>query len=153
MEIPYLPWRSSWKHSKAIQFLNLIGPAVFTTLRIYVLSGKNRILGGVALVLSMAPFLINASTAYQQPPINLPAPLNCAATNTASRSLIIGGKLQAGSAELPEYLGVIGGSIRSSHDNAEDLQSLEFAPPQEEEHQPELEGEIQEIRRDGGFVA
>lgn len=32
---------------------------MFTTLRIYALSGKNRILGGVALVLSLVPFVIN----------------------------------------------------------------------------------------------
>lgn len=37
---------------------------VFTTLRIYALSRKNRILGGVALVVSMAPFLINAVSPY-----------------------------------------------------------------------------------------
>lgn len=64
-----------------------------------------------------------------------------------------GGELHAGSPELPEYLGIIGGSIRSFHGDEDDLQSLEFAPPQEEEHQPELEGEIQEIRKDGGFMA
>lgn len=58
-----------------------------------------------------------------------------------------GGLARAGSPELPGFLGVIGGSIRSFPD--EDLQSLEFASPQEENHQSEPEGEIQEIRRDG----
>ncbi|KAL1937251.1 hypothetical protein VTO73DRAFT_13920 [Trametes versicolor] len=235
--------------TNVLVILNLIGPAMFTTLRIYALSRKNRILGGVALVLSMAPFLINASTAYTQPPINLPAPLNCTATSMTSRSLNIGpelhtdlygfvcftgivyfwfecsilvsmnvvdfvlvilsiavapgsassyildfidpissilnsrflltlhetntqlegaadvsisslslntgsgGEPQAGSPELPEYLSVIGGSIRSFHDDEDDLQSLEFAPLQAEEHQPEPEREIQEIRRDGVFMA
>lgn len=33
---------------------------MFTTLRIYALSGQNKILGGVALVLSLVPFVINA---------------------------------------------------------------------------------------------
>lgn len=33
---------------------------MFTTLRIYALSRKNKILGGVALVLGMAPFVVNA---------------------------------------------------------------------------------------------
>ncbi|EIW56788.1 uncharacterized protein TRAVEDRAFT_49609 [Trametes versicolor FP-101664 SS1] len=70
--------------------LNLIGPAMFTTLRIYALSRQNKVLVGVVLVLSMAPFVINASTAYQNPPINLPAPLGCTLIDTASRSLIIG---------------------------------------------------------------
>ncbi|KAL1937965.1 hypothetical protein VTO73DRAFT_12715 [Trametes versicolor] len=40
--------------------LNLIGPAMFTTLRIYALSRQNKVLVGVVLVLSMAPFVINA---------------------------------------------------------------------------------------------
>ncbi|OJT15919.1 hypothetical protein TRAPUB_14141 [Trametes pubescens] len=70
--------------------LNLVGPAMFTTLRIYALSKKNRLLGGVALVLSMVPFFINTSAAYQSVPINLPAPLNCQSYSTASTSLDIG---------------------------------------------------------------
>lgn len=60
---------------------------------------------------------------------------------------------RAGSPELPEYLGVLGGPIRSFHNDDEDLQSLAFAPPHEEEHETELEGEIQEIGRDGGNTA
>lgn len=32
---------------------------MFTALRIYAVSRKNRVLGGVALMLSMAPFVIN----------------------------------------------------------------------------------------------
>ncbi|OJT04204.1 hypothetical protein TRAPUB_5112 [Trametes pubescens] len=56
--------------------------------------------------------------------------------------------------ELPEFLGIIGGSIHSFHWDDEDLGSLEFAPPWEE-HEPdsEPEGEIQEIRRDGENIA
>ncbi|EIW56785.1 uncharacterized protein TRAVEDRAFT_49605 [Trametes versicolor FP-101664 SS1] len=68
----------------------MIGPAAFTTLRIYSLSAKNRILGGVALVLSMTPILINATAAYQRLPINLPAPLNCENGNTGSAGFNIG---------------------------------------------------------------
>lgn len=56
------------------------------------------------------------------------------------------------SPDLPEFLGVIGGSIHSFHDENEDLRSLEFAPPQEED-QSESEGAIQEIRREGVDVA
>lgn len=59
---------------------------------------------------------------------------------------------RAGSPELPEFLGVLGGSIRSFQDEDEDLGSLEFAPPQEREHTSEVEGEIREMRRDGGNV-
>lgn len=57
---------------------------------------------------------------------------------------------RAGSPELPQFLGAIGGPIHSFHDEDEDLRSLTFGPPQEEEHEAELEGEIQEIGRDGG---
>lgn len=64
------------------------------------------------------------------------------------------GEPMAGSPELPEFLGIIGGSICSFHDDDnKDLQSLEYALPQEEENQPELEGEIQEISRDEGNMA
>ncbi|EIW53843.1 uncharacterized protein TRAVEDRAFT_51584 [Trametes versicolor FP-101664 SS1] len=73
-----------------LELLNLVGSAMFTTLRIYALSRKNRILSGIALVLSMAPFVINVSTRYQQLLSNLPAPLNCVKINTASRNLEIG---------------------------------------------------------------
>ncbi|OJT04201.1 hypothetical protein TRAPUB_5109 [Trametes pubescens] len=59
------------------------------------------------------------------------------------------GDPRAGSPEIPGFLGIIGGSIRSFHDEDEDLQSLEFAPPQEED-QSEPEGEIVESGRDGG---
>ncbi|EIW53816.1 uncharacterized protein TRAVEDRAFT_51559 [Trametes versicolor FP-101664 SS1] len=76
--------------TNVLELLSLVGSAMFTTLRIYALSQKNRILSGIALVLSMVPFVINASTRYQQLPSNLPAPLNCIRTNTASRNLGIG---------------------------------------------------------------
>ncbi|KAL1937167.1 hypothetical protein VTO73DRAFT_14509 [Trametes versicolor] len=73
-----------------LQILSLTGPGLFTTLRIYALSRRNKIMGGVALVLGMAPFIVNASNAFQKPPINLPAPLNCSSTDMARRSLQIG---------------------------------------------------------------
>ncbi|KAL1942697.1 hypothetical protein VTO73DRAFT_4937 [Trametes versicolor] len=236
-----------------IEMLNLIGPALFTTLRIYALSKKNKILGGLALALSMAPFLLNTGIVYHNIPINLPAPVNCQIISTASTSLDIGsqysdslavavtwretraaiqrrtgtldrpsleqvmwengiiyflfvphaviavppenqasyvvvfidpissilngrfllalhetnarlegatdtsgvsslcfntrggGDSRAGSSELPELLGVIGGSICSFHNDDEDLQCLEFAPPQEE-LQAEPEGEAVELQ-------
>ncbi|EIW56805.1 uncharacterized protein TRAVEDRAFT_49627 [Trametes versicolor FP-101664 SS1] len=54
------------------------------------ISDTSKILGGLALVLGMAPFVVNAISAYQRPPINLPAPLNCTEYNTASTSVNIG---------------------------------------------------------------
>lgn len=78
------------------------------------------------------------------------------AANTSISSLSFntggGGDLRAGSPELPEFLGVLGGSIVSFHNNDEDPQSLGTSLPQEE-HQSEPEGEIQEIRRDRENVA
>ncbi|EIW56802.1 uncharacterized protein TRAVEDRAFT_49624 [Trametes versicolor FP-101664 SS1] len=135
--------------SAILKVLTLIGPAVFTTLQIYSLSRGNRILGGVVLMLSMAPFLINGSTIYQRPPINLPTPLNCSQNNNASKSF----NIKAGSPDLPELLRIIGEPIRSFDDEDEDLQSLEFAPPQEQEDQSEPEGEIAESSRDAGRLA
>ncbi|OJT06719.1 hypothetical protein TRAPUB_2427 [Trametes pubescens] len=60
---------------------------------------------------------------------------------------------RAGSHELPGYLGVIGGSIHSFHDEDEDLQSLEFASPQEEEPQPQPQEDIPGSGGDGGHLA
>ncbi|OJT03955.1 hypothetical protein TRAPUB_5356 [Trametes pubescens] len=57
-----------------------------------------------------------------------------------------------GSPELPDFLGIIGSSIRSIHDDDEDLQSLEFAPPQLEEHHSEPEEEVLESGTDGDLV-
>ncbi|KAL1937165.1 hypothetical protein VTO73DRAFT_14507 [Trametes versicolor] len=143
--------------------LNYIGPAMFTALRIYAVSRKNRVLGGVALALSMTPFVINMSTIYEILPINLPAPLNCTQANTASRSISAGissilnsrfllalhetnGRLEGatdmaissislniGGCGDPEFLGIIGGSIHSIHGRDEDLDSLEFALSEREE--------------------
>lgn len=59
---------------------------------------------------------------------------------------------RAGSSELPAFLGVIGGSIHSSHDDDDgDLGSFGFTPPlrQDGEHQTEHEGESVESSRGG----
>ncbi|KAL1942676.1 hypothetical protein VTO73DRAFT_4916 [Trametes versicolor] len=251
--------------------LNLLGPAMFTTLRIYALSRENKILGGVSLVLSMAPFVINASgepkhrmlvrrllanrqlltypdstvtiasrgslilvdslaaavtwrqtraatqlrtgTGMKRPflqqvmwengtvyfcvlvslnvvnlllvllslasqPLDdqssyvlvfidpISSSLNSrfllalhetntrlGGTNTSISSLSFniasGGDPGAGSPEPPEFLGIIGGSIHSFHDDDGDLDELAFAPPQEE-HQLEPEGEVLEVGRESG---
>ncbi|KAH9852810.1 hypothetical protein C2E23DRAFT_729858, partial [Lenzites betulinus] len=70
--------------------LDLIGPAILTTLRTYVLSGRNKLLGGVAMILSLGPFLVNASTEYQRLPVNLPPPENCAVQYSGSVAELIG---------------------------------------------------------------
>ncbi|KAL1937387.1 hypothetical protein VTO73DRAFT_13793 [Trametes versicolor] len=48
-----------------LNYLALLGPAAFTTLRVYALSGTNKILTGIVLLLSMGPFVVNVSTWYQ----------------------------------------------------------------------------------------
>ncbi|OJT08763.1 hypothetical protein TRAPUB_373 [Trametes pubescens] len=64
------------------------------------------------------------------------------------------GDQRAGSPKLPEFLGVIGGPIHSFHDGEEDMESLEFAPTSQEEHQTsESEGEVLESGGDGGNLA
>ncbi|KAL1937249.1 hypothetical protein VTO73DRAFT_13918 [Trametes versicolor] len=69
----------------------MIGSAAFTTLRTYALSGKSKILRGLGLVLSVAPFVVNASDTFLKSPINLPAPLNCVQNSAAaSASLTLG---------------------------------------------------------------
>ncbi|EIW63096.1 uncharacterized protein TRAVEDRAFT_43403 [Trametes versicolor FP-101664 SS1] len=74
-------------------------------------------------------------------------------TNTSISSLSFniasGGDPGAGSPEPPEFLGIIGGSIHSFHDDDGDLDELAFAPPQEE-HQLEPEGEVLEVGRESG---
>ncbi|KAH9856117.1 hypothetical protein C2E23DRAFT_503446 [Lenzites betulinus] len=71
--------------------MTLAGSAMFTTLRVYALSNRNKILGTIVLLLSFTPFLVTISTAYQSPPINLPSPENCTSRNTVvSMSVSLG---------------------------------------------------------------
>lgn len=64
-----------------------------------------------------------------------------------------GGDARASLPELPEYLGILGGPIRSFRDDDEDLGSLEFTFSREEGNQSGPEGDVQEIRRDGENMA
>ncbi|KAI0820547.1 hypothetical protein BC628DRAFT_1397099 [Trametes gibbosa] len=73
-----------------VELLNLVGPAVLTALRTYVLSGKNKLLGGAALASGLTPFLVNAIIAYQTPPANLAPPQNCIQVYTGSVALNVG---------------------------------------------------------------
>ncbi|KAH9852814.1 hypothetical protein C2E23DRAFT_917821 [Lenzites betulinus] len=74
----------------ALALLNLIGPAILTTIRTYVLSGRNKLLGGSALILSLGPFLVNVSSQYRYLPVNLPPPENCGVADTGSAAENIG---------------------------------------------------------------
>ncbi|KAL1937371.1 hypothetical protein VTO73DRAFT_13777 [Trametes versicolor] len=54
--------------------LAMLGPAAFTTLRVYAISERNKVLTGVVLLLSLGPFIVNACTLYQNVTINYPQP-------------------------------------------------------------------------------
>ncbi|KAI0820553.1 hypothetical protein BC628DRAFT_1397148 [Trametes gibbosa] len=101
-----------------IQFLNLIGPPVLTTLRAYVLSGQNKVVGGITLTLGLVPFFVNVTSAYLTPPINLPPPDNCFGLWMGSGALKLG--LTIGSRSCAVLLDVIAivvtwRATRSSH--------------------------------------
>ncbi|KAL1938451.1 hypothetical protein VTO73DRAFT_11691 [Trametes versicolor] len=76
-----------------VEVLALLGPASLTILRVYALSGKNKAVTGVVLLLGTGPFLVNVCTLYQDVTLNLPSPLNCAsyivATPTAYVATLI----------------------------------------------------------------
>ncbi|KAH9852862.1 hypothetical protein C2E23DRAFT_136269 [Lenzites betulinus] len=72
------------------ELLELIGTAMLTTIRTYVLSGQNKPLGAIAFILSLGPFLVNTSATYQFLPINLPPPQNCVQASTGSVLLNLG---------------------------------------------------------------
>ncbi|KAL1938453.1 hypothetical protein VTO73DRAFT_11693 [Trametes versicolor] len=72
-----VPLRSCTALQRLISVLNvlaMLGPASFTTMRVYALSGRNKILTSLVLLLSMGPFVVNVSTLYQDVPVNLPPP-------------------------------------------------------------------------------
>ncbi|KAI0760976.1 hypothetical protein BD413DRAFT_593375 [Trametes elegans] len=74
-----------------IDILDLLCPAVFTTLRVYALTGRNRWIAGVVMVLGLGPFVVNMSTAYQNRVVNLAPPLLCAPYTSASTSQYLTG--------------------------------------------------------------
>ncbi|KAI0780910.1 hypothetical protein BD413DRAFT_500989, partial [Trametes elegans] len=69
-----------------IERLVLLGPAAFTTLRVWALSGKKKPITGAVLVLSLGPFVVNTSTLYQEHFANSPPPVLCAQSLNVSTS-------------------------------------------------------------------
>ncbi|KAI9066097.1 hypothetical protein FKP32DRAFT_1589980 [Trametes sanguinea] len=51
--------------SIVLEFSFLLSPAVFSSLRVYALTGQNKALSGLTLALGMMPFIVNVGTAYQ----------------------------------------------------------------------------------------
>ncbi|KAI0682697.1 hypothetical protein C8T65DRAFT_687066 [Cerioporus squamosus] len=68
---------------------SMLGPALFSSLRVYALSGQHRVLTGLTLGLVLMPFFINVSTDYQSHPVNLDPPYNCYLDSTTSPSVAL----------------------------------------------------------------
>ncbi|KAI0780882.1 hypothetical protein BD413DRAFT_675446 [Trametes elegans] len=91
-----------------IERLVLLGPAAFTTLRVWALSGKKKPITGAVLVLSLGPFVVNTSTIYLRHFTNLPPPVLCAPSLNMSTSEYIAGVVASrGSLILADLLAVI----------------------------------------------
>ncbi|KAI0820497.1 hypothetical protein BC628DRAFT_1330158, partial [Trametes gibbosa] len=74
-----------------LNIVGIIGPSIFTTFRTYALSGRNKILGIVSLVLGLTPFFINVVSSLSpshRRVHNFPAPNNCAIAWDASLFLL-----------------------------------------------------------------
>ncbi|OSD03799.1 hypothetical protein PYCCODRAFT_1434197 [Trametes coccinea BRFM310] len=72
-----------------LQYSALVIPAVFSCLRVYALTGRNKWLSGCTLVLGLMPFFTNWATIYQTSVANLAQPIGCAFLNTISSQLYL----------------------------------------------------------------
>ncbi|TFK81928.1 hypothetical protein K466DRAFT_590923 [Polyporus arcularius HHB13444] len=73
----------------ALENLSMLGPALFSSLRVYALSGQHRVLTGLTLGLALMPFFVNVSTDYQSHPVNLDPPYNCYLDSTTSPTMAL----------------------------------------------------------------
>ncbi|RPD72779.1 hypothetical protein L226DRAFT_146660 [Lentinus tigrinus ALCF2SS1-7] len=69
--------------------LSMLGPALFSALRVYALSGKHRALTGLTFGLALIPIFVNVSTEYQSHPVNIDPPYNCSLDSTTSPSVAL----------------------------------------------------------------
>ncbi|KAI0780938.1 hypothetical protein BD413DRAFT_620066 [Trametes elegans] len=92
-----------------IERMALLGPAAFTTLRVYALSGKKRCITSVVLVLSLGPFIVNMSALYQDHVVNSAPPVLCivSVTDVNPSGFIALTVASRGSLILAELLAVI----------------------------------------------
>ncbi|KAI0356738.1 hypothetical protein OH77DRAFT_1422925 [Trametes cingulata] len=107
-----------------LAILELLGPAVFAALRMYALSGRNKYLSAVTLILSLAPALEALSDTYKYLPANEAPPANCTVTGFYSPQINIGRALAA---RLPVILAdclVISITWRESFKNLNVLHAL-----------------------------
>ncbi|KAI0780942.1 hypothetical protein BD413DRAFT_501205, partial [Trametes elegans] len=70
----------------AIERLVLLGPAAFTTLRVWALSEKKKPITGAVLVLSLGPFVVNTSTTHLNHFTNIAPPVLCSGSLDISTS-------------------------------------------------------------------
>ncbi|KAI0640907.1 hypothetical protein C8Q79DRAFT_421615 [Trametes meyenii] len=63
--------------AEVLACLGLIGPGLFSALRVHALMGESRLLSVLVLVLGLIPFFVNVIPAYKLKAINLSPPLGC----------------------------------------------------------------------------
>ncbi|KAM5545116.1 hypothetical protein V8D89_001227 [Ganoderma adspersum] len=77
--------------------LSILTPTIFSTLRVYALSGGNRVLAGVAFLLCSVPFGVNAMNVVRfVKAVNMYPPFNCSGLQTMPKHLLYGTCLIAG---------------------------------------------------------
>ncbi|KAJ3000303.1 hypothetical protein NUW54_g6807 [Trametes sanguinea] len=60
-----------------VEYIMLIGPAVFSCLRVYALTGRNTVISGLTLFFGLMPFVLNMATIYAGHVVNEPMPIGC----------------------------------------------------------------------------
>ncbi|KAL7278311.1 hypothetical protein ACG7TL_008287 [Trametes sanguinea] len=75
------------------EYIMLIGPAVFSCLRVYALTGRNTVLSVLTLFFGLMPFVLNMATIYAGHVVNEPMPVGCTDEYTLSATVTIAGSL------------------------------------------------------------
>ncbi|KAI1795292.1 hypothetical protein LXA43DRAFT_37343 [Ganoderma leucocontextum] len=67
----------------------MIGPSLFSALRVYALTRQNKYLTGITLALGLVPLIVNVSTSYQSHPVNFSPPYNCSVDSSTTPELAL----------------------------------------------------------------
>ncbi|CDO72028.1 hypothetical protein BN946_scf184943.g63 [Trametes cinnabarina] len=71
------------------EYIMLLGPAIFSCLRVYALTGRNKALSGLTLAFGCMPFILNMVTIYAGHVVNEPMPVGCTDEYTLSATATI----------------------------------------------------------------